>query len=84
MKRIILLVGPCLAVAMLGACSSNSSGRVAGDGAVGNSGESAGIGRESDLLSEAPAPDPAAGSAAGAILVGARSHPPVSGGSDWH
>jgi hypothetical protein len=81
MKRIMLLAGLCLLLAALSACSSNRAGRGMGGG------ESAGIGQEqeNDLLTQAPAIDPTAGSAAGMASAEPNSRAPTnSGNSDWH
>ncbi len=76
MKRIILLTGLGLLLAALGACSSNSSGR-----SVSGAGESAGVGQESSLLTQAPAIDPAAGSAAGTAAAGPSGRAPMNSGT---
>ena len=73
MKRIALLAGLCLLLAAFSACSVNTSRRSAG--------ESAGIGQESSLLTQAPAIDPAAGSAAGTAAAGSSHRAPMNSGT---
>jgi hypothetical protein len=75
MTRIALLTGLCLSLAALGACSANTSGRSAS-----GAGESASIGQESSLLTQAPAADPAAGAAAGTAAAGPSSRAPLNSG----